>query len=415
MRFSEKNGKIIVGAPTSGKSWSPLPSGDQKSYNSRKRYYVECPWKPVCDGIPLVIATLTCWNSTSYMSPWHSYHKIYIKPLQHQLLVPRASGSASASLRMRCRRWQWWNRRSRWGWERRRQGGAQGSRRSPRTDWGSRSGLLLHTFRAQAPIVNIDVQKIWPKMKINIQWRSEKNYIGGQIMELWVTRMHSSRMRTDCLLIVCCSSEGGGVCPTDPWRQTTLEADRLGKTSPWGQNSPGWRCPGWRPPWRKTSPQRQTSLNAEPADQNHLPVNRMTHRCKNNTLPQNSSAGGSNLHSILNVFPISQKTIETMLVPFIYVLILSLTANRKFLLPVIGGYKMGCGRPALSLSCFFSCSFRQKFYQIVDFHSKLKGRRCAPSLSGKSCIRHSLCLLRSIEGLWREIVSTHCYRLMPGK
>ena len=31
------------------------------------------------------------------------------------------------------------------------------------------AGLLLHTLRAQAPIVNIDVQKICPKMKINIQ------------------------------------------------------------------------------------------------------------------------------------------------------------------------------------------------------------------------------------------------------
>ena len=170
-----------------------------------------------------------------------------------------------------------------------------------------------------------------------------KNYIGLQITELWVTRMHSSRMRTACLLTVSCSSWGRGSAQPrpalegrPPWRQTSLFECRplwmqnpLGQTSPWRQNPsmdadaldgdlleadlpPEAGPRGCKRPWMQNHP-----------DANHLPVNRMTHRCKNITLSQTLFAGGNNLHNILNVFPISPKSIETMLVPFIYVLIFS--------------------------------------------------------------------------------------------
>ena len=93
--------------------------------------------------------------------------------------------------------------------------------------------------------------------------------------------MHSSRMHTACLLTVSCSIpsiSGGGGLP----------------------NPPGCRPPppGCRPP----SPWMQTPLNVDSPDRvtcdacweaNH-PVNRMTHRCKNMTIPQISIAGGNN-------------------------------------------------------------------------------------------------------------------------
>ena len=69
----------------------------------------------------------------------------------------------------------------------------------------------------------------------------------------WQTRMHSSRMRTTCT-----SSRPGG----SP--QGTPRAD----TPPWTRHPPGPGIP---------------------------PVNRMTDRCKNITLPQTSFAGGNNI------------------------------------------------------------------------------------------------------------------------
>ena len=91
--------------------------------------------------------------------------------------------------------------------------------------------------------------------------------------------MHSSRMRTARLLTVSCSA-GGEVCPTPPWMQILPEC----------------RPPlDAGPPWMQTPPCRLLLViwpvmhAGEPTPP---PLNRMTHRCKNITLPQTSFAGG---------------------------------------------------------------------------------------------------------------------------
>ena len=82
--------------------------------------------------------------------------------------------------------------------------------------------------------------------------------------------MHSSWMHTACLLTVSYSAWGAGGLP----------------------NPPGYRPPppGYRPPLNVDSPDHVTCDACWEA--NH-PVNRMTHRCKNMTLPQTSIAGGN--------------------------------------------------------------------------------------------------------------------------
>ena len=78
--------------------------------------------------------------------------------------------------------------------------------------------------------------------------------------------MHSSRMRTTCLLTVSHSAQGG--------------------LHPKGSAQP----PGCRPPQMQT-PWMQTPPGCTPPP---LRVNRMTDRCRNITLPQTSFAGGNN-------------------------------------------------------------------------------------------------------------------------
>ena len=68
-----------------------------------------------------------------------------------------------------------------------------------------------------------------------------------------------------------------------PPRQTPLYKDTPVQRHPWTK----------RPPWTKTS-WTETPLDRDPLDRdNSLPVNRMTDRCKNITLPQTSFTGGN--------------------------------------------------------------------------------------------------------------------------
>ena len=81
--------------------------------------------------------------------------------------------------------------------------------------------------------------------------------------------MHSSRMRTARLLTVSRGSASKGVC-------TTRQGLHLGGLHLGGSAQP---CGG---------------LHLEGLGRPRPPVNRMTHRCKNITLPQTSFAGGKN-------------------------------------------------------------------------------------------------------------------------
>ena len=94
------------------------------------------------------------------------------------------------------------------------------------------------------------------------------------------TRMHSSRMHTAHLLTIYCSA-WGGICPP-PSMQTPLllEADPPLDAVP----------PPGRPPWMQTPLVMWLVIHVGKPP---LPVNRMTNRCKNITLPQTSFARGN--------------------------------------------------------------------------------------------------------------------------
>ena len=107
-----------------------------------------------------------------------------------------------------------------------------------------------------------------------------------------MTRMHSSRMRTARSLTIS-HSIPGVICPTP------LDADPPG-CRPFLHADPPWMLTpaGYRP-----SLDADTSLDADPPfhvtcdacwEANPTPMNRMTHRCKNITLPQTSFVGGKN-------------------------------------------------------------------------------------------------------------------------
>ena len=84
-------------------------------------------------------------------------------------------------------------------------------------------------------------------------------------------------MRTTRLLTVSYSIHGGSGQP--PWMQTPVDADcpppDADHTLPWMQTP--WSCDLW------------CMLGSQPPP----PVNRMTDRCKNITLPQTSFASGN--------------------------------------------------------------------------------------------------------------------------
>ena len=102
-----------------------------------------------------------------------------------------------------------------------------------------------------------------------IQYYNEKWYKftekeKGSIRFKLLTRMHFSRMHTTRSFTISCSIQEVVV---SLWMQTPL---------------PGCTPPGCR-----------SSLDADPPG-GRSPVNRMTHRCKNITLPQTSFAAGKN-------------------------------------------------------------------------------------------------------------------------
>ena len=115
------------------------------------------------------------------------------------------------------------------------------------------------------------------------------------ILQQQKTRMHSSRMRTACSL-----PYGGGLClkrsprPRPPG-QRSPDRDPSGQRPsrqrpPWTE-TPWTETPRLRPPWTET-PWTETlpPLDRDPMDRDppgqRPPMNRMTHRCKNITLPQ---------------------------------------------------------------------------------------------------------------------------------
>ena len=127
------------------------------------------------------------------------------------------------------------------------------------------------------------------------------------------TSMHSSRMRTAYLLTV--SGGGGGsaqprgFCPTLGSAQPGGSAQPRGSLlNPGGSASGGGsaqsRGKGSAQPWRDLHPggSAQSRGSAQPGGSASMggsadlppPVIRMTHRCKNITLPQTSFAGGNN-------------------------------------------------------------------------------------------------------------------------
>ena len=93
----------------------------------------------------------------------------------------------------------------------------------------------------------------------------------------YITRIHSSRMRTTRLLIIsrsisCVSEEGSAQSPCPP------DADPPDADQPGGRPSGHVTCDAC---WEANPPLPP-------------PVNRMVHRCENITLPQTSFAGGNN-------------------------------------------------------------------------------------------------------------------------
>ena len=116
--------------------------------------------------------------------------------------------------------------------------------------------------------------------------RDKRGHKGLTVMFIYLTRMHSSRMRTASLLPVSPSihcSRGGGYLPGGiPARGCTCQGiPAQGVYLPEGVNLLGDTCPGGVP------------AGGVPA-QVLPPVNRMTDRCKNITLPQTLFAGGKN-------------------------------------------------------------------------------------------------------------------------
>ena len=119
-----------------------------------------------------------------------------------------------------------------------------------------------------------------------------------------ITRMHSSRMRTGRLLpyLPACTAPGG--CT---WSQRGVPGP-MGLPGPGGMYLPRWGVPS---PWGCTFPgdvrgprgvevgvylpRGVTCPGTQPGNR-HPPVNRMTNRCKNITLPQTSFAGGKNIN-----------------------------------------------------------------------------------------------------------------------
>ena len=122
--------------------------------------------------------------------------------------------------------------------------------------------------------------------------------------------MHSSRMCTTHLLTVSCSALKGEGSTQPPWMQIT-----------WMQTPLDAEPPQCRPPGCRPSLWMQTPLDADPLDADPLnanptgcrspghvicnayweanpPVNRITHRRKNITLPQTSFASGKNLGAL---------------------------------------------------------------------------------------------------------------------
>ena len=116
--------------------------------------------------------------------------------------------------------------------------------------------------------------------------------------KLHKTRMHSSRMHTSCLLPISPSmhhSQGGtcpgGTCPGGVPVGGTCKGGYLPEGSvpalgylPWG-TCPGGTCQGGVPTWVGCTCPRGCTCPGTP------PMNRMTDRCKNITLPQTSFVG----------------------------------------------------------------------------------------------------------------------------
>ena len=113
--------------------------------------------------------------------------------------------------------------------------------------------------------------------------------------------MHSSRMRTACLLTIMGGggsaqprgSASRGVCPTQgglhPWRGGL---PNLGGLHPEGSGQPWGVFPTWGVCIRGVCPTPGVCIGGGGLGRLPPPVNRMTHRCKNITLPQTSFAGG---------------------------------------------------------------------------------------------------------------------------
>ena len=116
-----------------------------------------------------------------------------------------------------------------------------------------------------------------------------------------MTRMHSSRMCAACLLTVSRSA---------PWVVCPSPICRLPRYRPPRMQTPALDAdpPGCRPPRCRPRPQMQTPWMQNPPDSDprgcrtlqmltlpdaDTPMNRMTDRCKNITLPQTALAGGN--------------------------------------------------------------------------------------------------------------------------
>ena len=115
-----------------------------------------------------------------------------------------------------------------------------------------------------------------------------RNGIWRLFWKHFITRMHSSRMRTTRTL-----PYGGGFPDRPP---SPGQSPPPGQSLPFNREPPGQRPleqrrppdrapPGQSPPWTETPPDRDP--------QTDTPLNRMTHGCKNITLPQTSFAGGN--------------------------------------------------------------------------------------------------------------------------
>ena len=151
---------------------------------------------------------------------------------------------------------------------------------------------LIFTFLHRWRLILIRIPLANPR--VTLRRHPQLNFV--HVMQFrqkqhYQTRKHFSRMRTTRLLTVSRSIpciSGWGVCPTPGCRP---HVGRKGGMSA-------------QPPLRDADlPRRQTPPGGRPPPshvacdacwETYVPLNRMTHRCKNITLPRTSFAGGNN-------------------------------------------------------------------------------------------------------------------------